>query len=75
MCFPDYLVYFVKISICDTLCLNLMNDDACKVNATELKELEQLKLSPSTKSATADKFITKKHKKKAVPNVEITVTK
>ena len=29
----------------------------------QFKELEQLKLSPSTKSATADKFITKNHKK------------
>ena len=39
----------------------------------KLKELEQLKLSPSTKSATADIFIPKKTQ--AVPNVEITVTK
>ena len=39
-----------------------------------LKELEQLKLSSSTKSATVDKFITKKHKG-AVPDVEFTVTK
>ena len=30
----------------------------------QLKELEQLKLSPSTKSAAADKFITKKYKTK-----------
>ena len=42
--------------------------NACKVN---VKELEQLKLS---KSATVDKFITKKHKE-AVSNVEFTVTK
>ena len=37
-------------------------------------ELEQLKLSSSTKNATVDKFITKKHKE-AVSNVEFTVTK
>ena len=30
----------------------------------QLKELEQLKLSPSTKSAAADKFITQKYKLK-----------
>ena len=30
----------------------------------QLKELEQLKLSPNTKSAAADKFITKKYKLK-----------
>ena len=30
LCCPDYLVYFVKISICDTL--SQFNDDACKVN-------------------------------------------
>ena len=35
-----------------------------------LKELEQLKLSSSTKSATADKFITQK-RKEAVSNVEV----
>ena len=29
----------------------------------QLKELQQLKLSPSTKSATADKFITKNPQK------------
>ena len=40
----------------------------------ELKRLEQCTLSSSTKSATADKFITKKHKE-TVSNVEITVTK
>ena len=39
-----------------------------------LKELEHLKLSSSTRSATADKFITRKHKE-AVSNVEITVAK
>ena len=32
----------------------------------QLKELQQLKLSPSTKSATADRFITKKPPQKAV---------
>ena len=37
---------------------------------SELKELGQLKLSSSTKSATTDKFITKQHKE-AVSNVEI----
>ena len=41
----------------------------------QLKELEQLKLSTNTKSATADKFITKKKKQEAVSNGEITVTK
>ena len=46
----------------------------------QLKELEQWKLSPNTKSATADKFITKKtkqnkKKQEAVSNGEITVTK
>ena len=40
-----------------------------------LKELEQLKLSSSTKSATVDKFITKKNRKEAVSNVEFSVTK
>ena len=43
-------------------------------HALTLKELERLKLSPSTKSATIDKFITKKHKE-AVSNIELTVTK
>ena len=38
-----------------------------------LKELEQLKLSSSTKSATVDKFITK-HRNEAVSNVEFTMT-
>ena len=36
LCCPDYLVYFVKISICDALCPNLMNEDACKVNVKRL---------------------------------------
>ena len=36
--------------------------------------LAKLKLSSSTKSATVDKVITKKHKE-AVPNVEFTVAK
>ena len=39
----------------------------------QLKELEQWKLSPNTKSATADKFITKKtkqNKKKTRSSVE-----
>ena len=40
----------------------------------QLKQLEQLKLSSSTKSAIVDKFITKKHKE-LVSNVEITLTK
>ena len=40
-----------------------------------LKELEQLKLSSSTKSATVDKFITKKNHKEAESNVEFSVTK
>ena len=34
----------------------------------QLKELEQWKLSPNTKSATADKFITKKNKTKQKKN-------
>ena len=34
-----------------------------------------LKLSPSTKSATADKFIITKKTQEAVPNAEITVLK
>ena len=42
-------------------------------HALTLKELERFKLSPSTKSATIDKFITKKHKE-AVSNIELTVT-
>ena len=33
-CLPDYLVYFVKISICDAL--SQFNDDACKVNVSQL---------------------------------------
>ena len=41
---------------------------------SEYVRLEQLKLSSSTKSATGDKFITKKYKE-AVPNVEFTVAK
>ena len=48
LCFLDYLVYFVKILICHALLHNLMMMQL---------ELEQLKLSPSTKSATVDKFI------------------
>ena len=43
-----------------------------------LKELEKIKLSPSIKSATPDKFIIthkKKHTQEAVPNTEITVIK
>ena len=49
------------------------NDDPGKSNASSHspKQLEKLKLSPSTKSATADKFIITK--KQAVSNVEITV--
>ena len=48
LCCLDYLVYFVKILICDALLHNLMMIQL---------ELDQLKLSPSTKSATVDKFI------------------
>ena len=64
LCFgcPDYyLVYFLNISICDAL--SQFNDDAYKVNecvTPRLKELEQLKLSPIPKSATADKFSAKR---------------
>ena len=59
---PDYHVCFVKISICDTL--SQFNDNAAKWMSHALtQELEQLNISPSTKSAIADKFITKKHKK------------
>ena len=43
-------------------------------HASTLKELERLKLSPSTKSPTVDKFITKKYKE-AVSNVVFTVAK
>ena len=39
------------------------------------KELKKLKLSPSTKSATADKFIITKKPQEAVLNVEISVIK
>ena len=39
-----------------------------------VKELKQLKLSSSTKSATADKFVTKK-RKEARLNIEFLVTK
>ena len=39
-----------------------------------LKELERLRLSSSTKSATVNKFITKKHKE-ALSNVEFSMTK
>ena len=42
---------------------------------SKLKELEQLKLSPSTKCAAADKFIPPKKLQTVVPNVEITVRK
>ena len=41
----------------------------------QLKELEQLKLSPSTKNANADKFITKKTQEAVSNDIEITVTK
>ena len=45
----------------------------------QLKELEQLKLSPSTKIATSDTFITHKkkhtHTQEAVLNAESIVTK
>ena len=53
------------LSICYDA-LDQFNDDACKVKLSIkplLKELEQLKLSPSTKSAAANKF-TAKHKKR-----------
>ena len=40
----------------------------------QLKELEQLKLSSSAKSATFNKYITKNHKE-ALSNVEFTVAK
>ena len=40
-----------------------------------LKELEPLNISPSTKSATAGKFITKKTQEAVLNDVEITVTK
>ena len=76
LCCLDYLVYFVKISVWDTLLL--FNDDPGKSNASSHspKQLEKLKLSPSTKSATADKFIiTKKKPQEAVSNVDITVIK
>ena len=42
---------------------------------SKLKELEQLKLSPSTKSAAADKFIPHQKLQTVVPNVETTVRK
>ena len=53
------------------------NDDPVKSNASSHspKQLEKLKLSPSTKSATADKFIITKKTQEAVSNVEITVIK
>ena len=60
-------------SICDALLSrNLFNNMvyAKWMYYALLKELEQLKLSSSTKSATADKFITQKCKE-AVSNVEV----
>ena len=60
-------------SICDALLSrNLFNNMvyAKWMYYALLKELEQLKLSSSTKSATADKFITQK-RKEAVSNVEL----
>ena len=60
-------------SICDALLSrNLFNNMvyAKWMYYALLKELEQLKLSSSTKSATADKFITQK-RKEAVSNVEV----
>ena len=75
LCCLDYLVYFVKISVWDTLLQ--FNDDPGKLNASSHspKQLEKLKLSPSTKSATANKFIITKKTQEAVSNVEITVIK
>ena len=60
-------------SICDALLSrNLFNNMvyAKWMYYALLKELEQLKLSSSTKSATVDKFITQK-RKEAVSNVEV----
>ena len=75
--FSELFSLFVKISICDALLSrNLFNNmmHAKWMCYALLKELENLKLSSSTRSATADKFITRKHKE-AVSNVEITVAK
>ena len=41
----------------------------------QLKELEQLKLSPSTKGANANKFITKKIQEAVSNDIGITGTK
>ena len=64
----------MKISICDALSqFNEWRRMQSEYDTPKLKELEQLKLLPSVKSATADKYITKKHKKQCY--IEITVTK
>ena len=54
-------VSFVLFSTCDAL--SRFNNDACKVKVSRLnfwnwknKDLEQLKLSPSTKGTAADLF-------------------
>ena len=47
----DYLVYFVKISFCDVLLQRRSMQMEC-VTAL-IQELEKLKLSASTESATA----------------------
>ena len=62
---------FVKISICDAL-LSFNFFNASKVNVLRFNSRNQnnsIKLSPSTKSATADEIIAKKHKE-AVSNVD-----
>ena len=53
------IVYFVKISICGGALSQLMWQ--CMPSGTKIQfnKLEQLKLLPNSKSATADEFTTK----------------
>ena len=68
---------FMKISICDALSLRNLFNDTMYANwmcYALTQELEQLKLSSSTKSTTLDKFITENHKE-TVSNNEFNVTR
>ena len=68
---------FMKISICDALSLRNLFNDTMYANwmcYALTQELEQLKLSSSTKSTTLDKCITENHKE-TVSNNEFNVTR
>ena len=78
LCCPNYLVYlwrYRSVLLCRcAMCLMIWCTQSECVMPYLTQELEHLKLSSSTKSATVDKVITKKHKE-AVSTVEFLVTK